>query len=354
MADRFAYVGCRTNAQRKAKGRGVSVYRMPAEGAWELLETLETPDPSFLATDSRARWLYAVEGDGETISAFARTADGRLTPLSRTPVHGRNPVHVVVSPNDRFAVVCNHLTVDGFVSNIAAFPIAEDGYLGEPSAVLPVTGEIGVNRKEQPFAKPHHAQFSPDGAVIAVADKGLDEVQFFSLDDAGELTWLSDLTVRLPWGAGPRHLAFHPVLPRLYVLNELDSTVVVIALNAPGERPKAVQRLSSQSYRYSLIHRAAEIGLSRDGRQLYVSNRGQDTIGVFAIDPASGALSPVGWTDSGGKVPRHFALTPEGDRIFVANEFSHDIMEFALDQNGGLTTSVKVADTGSPTCILLA
>ena len=93
--------------------------------------------------------------------------------LSRAPVHGRNPVHVVVSPDDRFAVICNHLTVDGFVSNVAAFPIGPDGALSEPSDVLPVHGEIGVNRKEQPYAKPHHAQFSPDGSTIAVADKGL-------------------------------------------------------------------------------------------------------------------------------------------------------------------------------------
>ncbi len=353
MADKIAYVGCRTNASRKAKGRGISVYRRPVTGPWELLQLYETDDPTFLAIDSQSRWLYAVEGDGVSISAFAREVDGRLSRLGQTLAQGKNPVHVVISPDDRFAIVCNHLTADGFVSNLAAFPIATDGSLGDPSDLRPIQGEIGVNRKEQPFAKPHHAQFSPDGKTIAVADKGLDEVQFFTLDAEGALTWLQDLTVRLPWGAGPRHLVYHPTLPTLYVLNELDSTVVVISLETASGRPQAFQRVSSQSDRYSLAHRAAEIAISGDGRFLYVSNRGQDTIGVFLIDLASGSLGSVGWTDSSGRVPRHFALSAEGDRIFVANEFSHDVIQFAISPEGVLSDPVKVADTGSPTCILL-
>lgn len=353
MSDHIAYVGCRTNEARRAKGKGVSVYRIAPTGAWSLVQLYETDDPSFLAADSRSRWLYAVEGDGLSISAFARDGDGGLSLLNKRATLGKNPVHVVVSPDDRHAVVCNHLTVDDFVSNLAVFPIQADGGLAEASDVLPIRGEIGVNRKEQPYAKPHHAQFSPDGRTLAMADKGLDEVQFFSLDAQGKLTWLEDRTVRMPWGAGPRHLAYHPVLPFLYVLNELDSTVVAIALDDPSGRPRAFQRLSSQSDRFSLIHRAAEIGVSADGRCLYVSNRGQDTIGAFSIAAGSGALAPLGWSDCGGRVPRHFALAPDGGALFVANEFSHDITRFDRGADGVLSAPAKVTSTGSPTCLLI-
>lgn len=354
MTDHIAYVGCRTNEARRAKGKGVSVYQVAETGPWSLIQVFETDDPSFLGADSRARWIYAVEGDGLSISAFARDGQGRLSLLNRRPTHGKNPVHVVISPDDRYAVVCNHLTVGEHVSNLAVFPIQADGALAEASDILPLEGEIGPNRKEQPYAKPHHAQFSPDGLTLAVADKGLDEVRFFRLDAAGKLAWLEESTVRMPWGAGPRHLAYHPVLPVLYVLNELDSTVVAVALDDPSGRPRAFQRLSSQSDRFSLVHRAAEIGVAADGRSLYASNRGQDTIGAFSIDPRSGALAPIGWTDCGGRVPRHFALEPGGGGLFVANEFSHDITRFALDAGGALSRPEKVAATGSPTCILIA
>lgn len=354
MSEQIAYVGCRTNKARNAQGLGIGVYRVPAQGAWEPIQLYETEDPSFLASDSRRRWLYAVEGDGSTVSAFERTADARISLIGRADTHGINPVDVLISPNDRFAIVCNHVTRDGTVSNIAVFPITADGSLGSPSDVRPLTGEIGINRKEQTASKPHHAQFSPDGQTIAIADKGLDEVQFFDFDPGGKLMWREADTVRLPWGAGPRNLAYHPTLPYLYLLNELDSTVVSIALNASSKRPEAIQRLSSQSGRFSLQHRAAWIEISKDGRLVYVGNRGQDTIGVFSIDFATGALSAVGWSDTGGRVPRHFALSPAGDRMFVANEFSHDVMQFTVGTDGMPSKPVKVLETGSPTCILFA
>ena len=106
--------------------------------------------------------------------------------------------------------------------------------------------------------------------------------------------------------------------------------------------------------RFSLQHRAAWIEISKDGRFVYVGNRGQDTIGAFSIDFATGALSAIGWIDTGGRVPRHFTLSPAGDRMFVANEFSHDVMQLTLGADGMPSNPVKVLETGSPTCILIA
>lgn len=351
MNERIAYVGCRSNVARKAKGRGLGVFRTPAEGTWEPIQLHEMNDPSFLATDHRHRWIYAVEGDGSTVSTFSRREDGTLALLGTTDVCGLNPVDIVISPDDRFAIVCNHVTRDGRSANMAAFPIAGDGTLGPPSDVLALTGETGPNRVEQTGSKPHHAQFAPDGHTIAVADKGLDEVQFFGFDADGRFEPRPADTVRLQWGAGPRNLAYHPTLPRLYLLNEFDSTVVTIALDAA--HPTAVQRLPSQSDRFTLLHRAAWIELSPDGTLVYAGNRGQDTIGVFSINPLTGALTPRAWVPTGGHVPRHFTLSPGGDRMFVANEFSHDVTQFTLGRDGVPADPIKVLETGSPTCILL-
>lgn len=351
MAEQIAYIGCRTNAARKAKGQGLGVYRVVADGGWECIQLYGTRDPSFLATDSQRRWIYAVEGDGTTISTFARAADGTLSLSDKSDAHGINPVDIVISPDDRFAIVCNHVSRDGISSNIAAFPIGADGTLGAPSDVRPLTGEIGINRIEQNYSKPHHAQFASDGRTIAVADKGLDEVQFFDFGADGKFSWREADTVRVQWGAGPRNIAYHPTLPYLYLLDEFDSTL--ISINLRGKQPKAFQRLSSQSGEFTLLHRAAWIEISRDGKLVYVGNRGQDTIGVFAIDPADGALTAKAWVKTGGHVPRHFTLSPDGSRMFVANEFSHDVMQFTLGADGIPACPVKVVETGSPTCILL-
>jgi 6-phosphogluconolactonase (cycloisomerase 2 family) len=185
-----------------------------------------------------------------------------------------------------------------------------------------------------------------------MADKGLDEVRVFRLDALGKLHGLPDATVRLRWGCGPRHLRFHPTLPYLYILNELDSTIVSAKFDARTGGIEPFQVLPSQSDVYTQIHRASEIDVSPDGRFVYASNRGQNTIGVFAV-AADGRLSPVQFADAGGKVPRHFAIAGDGRHLYVANEFSDSIVQFAIAEDGSLRQMRAVANTGTPTCIVL-
>lgn len=350
----FAYVGSRTNAVRKARGVGVGVYAVEA-GGWRSLQTVDAPDPSFLTFDSRRRWLYAAQGDGSEVAAFARDAStGRLTPLGRRPSEGLNGVHVAVDPTDRFLVVTNHLTEDGFTSNLAVLPIGPDGALGAPTDVHRVEGEPGPNRDQQPYAKPHHVQFSPDGRFLAMADKGLDETRLYTLDAGGVLHEVREARTRYRWGAGPRHVTFHPGGAHLYVLNELDSTITANRFDPATGAVTPFQVVPSQSDAYSRFHRASEIEMTRDGRFLYAANRGQDSLGVFAVDLQSGRLTALQFVAAGGKVPRHFALSPDERQLFVANEFSDTIVAFDRAADGALTLRGAVAETGTPTCIVFA
>lgn len=348
----FAYVGCRTNAARRARGKGISVFRIK-DNDWEFVQLVQADDPSFLAFDRKQKYLYAAQGDGSEVAAFARdVVTGELKELGRWPSHGRNGVHVMTDPTDRYLVVVNYLTVGDICSNLAVLPIKPDGTLAEASDVCMISGETGPNKHEQQSAKPHHIKFSPNGNFLVMADKGLDEVRVFRLDALGKLHSLPGATVRLRWGCGPRHLRFHPALPYLYILNELDSTIVSATFDAATGRIQPFQVIPSQSDVYTQIHRASEIDVSPDGRFVYASNRGQNTIGVFAI-AADGRLHPIQFADAGGKVPRHFAFASDGRHLYVANEFSDSIVQFAIAEDGKLTQMGTVASTGTPTCIVL-
>lgn len=343
----LAYVGCRTTAARNARGEGLAVFRA-GPGRWERLQLLTgIENPSFLAFGGGGRHLYAVHGDGTEASAFRVGEDGLLTPLNRVPTGGRNPVHLSASPDGRFLVVANHAT-----SSVALLRIGAEGALGEIADLVELRGEPGPHRIEQTHAKPHQVRFDPAGRVLLVPDKGLDRVFAFALDGAaGRLRLLGE--TRLPAGAGPRHLAFGPGGAMAYVLNELDSTVVACRHDARCGALTPVQRLTTLPEDALMESRAAEIAVSPDGGTLYASNRGHDSIAVFAIDPASGRLAPRGWVAAGGRTPRHFALSADGARLFVASETDDLIQGFAVGPDGMLAPTGEVARTGSPVCLLL-
>ena len=353
---RFAYVGCRTSRERNAHGKGISVYAIdPASGAWTLVQLVGGLfNPSYLAFDRTRRYLYTVHGDGSEASAFRiDPATGRLTFLDRVTTGGHNPVHLMPDPSNRFMVIANHIVADGVKSGIASLPIAADGRLGVPVDVVPFDGKIGPHRIEQPFPKPHQVQFDPGGRFIIVPDKGCDRVVVYTLDAQGKLH-----AVPADWAAarecsGPRHVAFHPGGRLAYVINELDSTVVAYHFDPATGALKPFQIVSALPDTFTGNSRGSEIAVSADGRFVYASNRGYDSVALFAIDPTSGRLTPRAWVTSGGKTPRFFALAEDGAHLFVANEESSNIVRLTIDAaSGKLSDPVVVAETGSPTTIV--
>jgi len=348
----FAYVGSRTTRERNARGEGLSVYRVdPKAAAWTPVQVLDDlVNPSFLSFDRQRRFLYAVHGDGSEISAFRiDPKSGELTILNRESTGGKNPVHLCVDPTSRFAVVVNHVT-----SSLAVLPIKENGALGRMSDLVTLTGKIGPHRVEQPFSKPHQAQYDPTDRFIAVPDKGLDRTFIFRLDaETGKLSAVEGAVAEAREGAGPRHIAFHPSNRFAYVINELDSTVMACRFDAGTGGLAPFQVLTALPDSFVGNSRAAEIAVSATGRFVYASNRGYDSIAVFAVDGLTGRLAATGWHLTGGRTPRFFAPSPVEDLLFVANEDSDDIVGFGVDPHTGSLASVgTVARTGSPVCIL--
>jgi 6-phosphogluconolactonase (cycloisomerase 2 family) len=347
----YVYVGARTTRERNARGDGLNVYRMDnATGAWTHLQLLgDLVNPSFLAFDRTQRFLYAVHGDLSDITAMAiDPAGGTLRVINRQSTEGKNPVHLAVDPSNRFVVVANHIT-----STLALLPRNEEGSLGAVMDLVKLEGKIGPHRVEQPFAKPHQVAFDPSGAFILVPDKGLDVVFTYRIDaEKGKLVQAST-PVQSREGAGPRHIAFHPAGRLAYVVNELDSTVTAYRFDPASGALTPSQVVPAVPDTFTGNSRAAEIAVSADGRFVYASNRGHDSIAIYAIDAASGRLASVGWTLTGGKTPRFFALGASDRLLFAANEDSDTVTVFKrYAAGGGLSATGETVRVGSPVCIL--
>jgi 6-phosphogluconolactonase len=352
----FAYTGCRTTRERNARGDGINVYRVDAAtGRWQHIQLLtDLVNPSFLTLDAAKRTLYTVHGDSSEVSSFRIDPEtGRISKLNRQSTRGKNPVHLAIDPTGRFMVIPNHVTTESMKSSLVVLPIREDGSLGEVVDLVELKGKIGPHRVEQPFAKPHQTEFDPSGRFIVVPDKGLDVVWTFRLDEAGKLHPAEPPFVPARETSGPRHIAFHKQRPFTYVVNELDSTVTSYRYDQASGKLDPFQIVSSLPERSTGNSRASEIAVSPDGRFVYASNRGFDSVAIFAVDPANGGLRPVDYQQSQGKTPRFFAIDPTGRFMFVANEDSDTIATYAIDaETGKLSATGDVVKTGSPVCIV--
>ena len=214
-----------------------------------------------------------------------------------------------------------------------------------------MAGTPGPDPHHQASSHPHAVIFDPSGRFVIVPDKGFDRTFIFRFED-GRLSPTEQGFVASRPGAAPRHATFHPTLKVLYVNNELDSTVTAFAWDADSGRATELQTVTTIPGGHAGRNTTAEIAASADVRVLYVSNRGQDSIARFAIDPASGALSYAGHTPTGGAKPRFFALDPSGRFLFAANQDSHTITGFRLDpETGEPRPTGVVVRVGSPSAI---
>jgi 6-phosphogluconolactonase len=350
----FAYVGCYTTRERQARGEGISVYCVaPASGQWTHVQLVpQLVNPSFLAVDPSGRVLYSVHGDEDDVTAFTIDGDGgRLAFLNRKKLGGRNGVHLSVAPTGRFLATANYAH-----GTVSLLPLEADGALGEHGTSLALPGEPGPHRVQQTGSRPHAIPFDPSGRFVLVPDKGLDRIFIFRLDEReGRLVPNDPPFVMARPGAGPRHMAFHPAAPYAFVNNELDSTVTAYRWDDARGLLDPFQIVSSLPDSHTGANTTAEIAIEPTGRFLYVSNRGHDSIGIFAIDRASGRLAPVGWESSRGRRPRFFALDPAGRFLYAANEASDTIVTFRVDPGSGtLDPTGEVIATASPASIVFA
>ncbi|WP_428485364.1 lactonase family protein [Rhodopila sp.] len=345
----FAYVGGYTTADRDGRGNGINVYRVdPVSGAWAHLQNVGGLENPALFTLNRAQTrLYSVHGGRSLVSAFALDRHtGALSLLNQVDCQGSNPVDSALDPTERFLVVANYGS-----GAVAVLPVETDGRLLFPTQVVALVGAPGPDPKQQTSSHPHAVIFDPSGRFVIVPDKGFDRTFVFSLQD-GRLVPAAQASVASRPGAAPRHAAFHPSLPVLYVNNELDSTVTMFAWDAASGQ--ATERQVTTTIPSGFVGRntTAEIEVSPNGRSLYVSNRGEDSIVQFDVDPRSGLLTYAGHFPTGGMKPRFFALGPDGRHLYAANQDSDDITVFHIDLKSGslIPTGVRIG-VGSPSAI---
>lgn len=346
----FAYVGSRTTRERNARGDGISVFKCDsATGHLSLVQVVgDLVNPSFLARNKAGDRLYAVHGDCEDISAFKiDAASGKLEFLNRQSTEGKNPVHLALDPTEKFVVVSNHIT-----GTLVVLPIAEDGALLPLTQKVQLAGDPGPHRKEQPFTKPHFNPFDPSGQFVLVPDKGLDKVFAFRFK-GGRLQAADVPDVIARETSGPRHLAFHPTQPWVYVVNELDSTVTAYHFDAKTGALTPFQIVSSLADTFTANSRSSEIEVDKAGHTVYASNRGEDSIAVFSINQVSGRLTLIQTQLALGRTPRFFALEPNNRWMYVLNEDSDTIVTMGVkQQDGTLSSTGYEVSCGSPVCMV--
>lgn len=348
---RFAYVGSFTSEARKARGEGISAYRIdPATGRWARVQALSREvNPGYLAVDPRRPVLYAVHSEANQVSAFTiNDTTGELTLINRQSCGGDNPVHLAIDASGRFLVVANYAS-----GNVVALQVDADGSLGRRTADVALKGEPGPHRTEQAVPHPHQCPFDPSGRIVVVPDKGLDRLFAFRLDPAtGALAPANPPSVKTRAGAGPRHVGFHPRLPFAYVINELDSTVGVYRFRESGAL-EPLQIVPSIPASYTGDNTGAAVAVAPSGRFVYVSNRGHDSVGIFRVDEPSGLLSAVAWEATKGPTPRFIGLDPAGARLYAANQAGDTIVEFDVnDVSGLLAATGRIMVAGTPVCVV--
>lgn len=347
------FVGTYTENGRR---EGVYLVRMNARtGELTQVGAVDVgPNPSFLSIHPSGKTLYAVneveQMSGKatgSVRAFAIDArDGGLALLGEQVSEGGAPCYVSADRAGRYALVANYVS-----GTVAVLPIRARGEIAKASQVVQQSGTGPItDRQGGPHAHciiPH-----PSNRFVLVADLGADRVFVYGFDSkAGTLTHVPASDAVMPPGTGPRHLAFHPKLPLLFVSGELNSTVTALHCDARSGALSAVQTLSTLPPNTAGTNFPADIHVSPDGRSLYVSNRGHNSVAVLSISP-SGALAFEQTAPTGGDWPRNFSLDPTNRWLLVANQRSNSVGVFARDEKSGrLTATNQRIELPSPVCV---
>lgn len=287
----------------------------------------DVDNPSFLAFAPDGSALYAADEGKNEVAAFTIGSSGELSPLNHASSMGNGPAHVAVDGTGKVVVAVNYGSGD-----LTTIPINGDGSLGTPSVAL----KTGANA--------HQIVFDPTNAFAFVPNKGANNVSQLLFDGAA-LTKNTPATVALPQGSGPRHMTFWPGHPYAYVVRENDDAISVFAY-ANGKLGALVQEISTlPSGTGGGGNTCAEIAIG-NADFLYASNRGHDSIAVFAIDPADGKLALVQHQPTGGDTPRHFSIDATGKLMLVGNQGSSNVAAFAIDASGKLSPLEVTTDVG--------
>ncbi|OBQ74402.1 lactonase family protein [Mesorhizobium erdmanii] len=340
-----------------ARGVGLGVYSFD-EATLEIRKLAETNDvdnPTFLTVTPDGSRIYANsevfawrEG---TISAYRfDRGSGTLTYLNKQPSLGSITAHNTITRDGTKLLVANYGMGEGGPDRaVAVYGFDRDGALSPPLASVSHKG-TGPNAARQERSHAHSVTETIAGGAAIVADLGTDRLVSYRIEQDGNLTKLADSA--LPSGAGPRHLALHPNGRFVFVMNELDSTVVSMVLDEATGKLSVIDAKPAVPAEARDSNHCADIQISPDGRFIYGSNRGHDSVVIMAVDQQTGTLGLVGYVPCGGATPRNLALTPSGGHLFSANQNADRISIFARDAGTGMLTDTgRAIEIGTPMCV---
>jgi 6-phosphogluconolactonase len=347
------YVGTYTSGD----SQGIYLFEMDtASGTLKPMGlAAETVNPSFLAFHPGKPWVYAVGeiGDFEgrrtgAVSAFSVDAKtGKLSLLNQQPSGGRGPCHVSLHPAGRHVLVANYSS-----GSAAVLPIEPDGSLAEASSVVQHEGS-GPHPQRQQGPHAHYISTDASGRFAFVADLGLDRVMVYRFDRAkGSIEPNDPPSASVPPGGGPRHFAFHPSERFAYTNNELASSVTAFTYDADRGALSGIQTITTLPEDFQDSNSTAQILVHPSGKFLYCSNRGHDSIAMYAIDQGTGKLTAIGHQSTGGETPRNFNIDPTGTWLIAANQKTGTLCVFRIDSESGRLQQVgSPAPVPTPVCV---
>lgn len=350
MADRtqniFAFIGSYT----EESSPGIYACSFDSsEGKFTVLDSVSgIKNPTFLTVNKTSNKLYSVsessDKTGQVLSFQIEPSSGKLTGPNEQTIPGAT-CHIIADHTYSCLFVASY--GKGFV---AALPLDENGEIEEMSDVHWHEGS-STHPKRQTKPHPHSVFIDPDNRFALAPDLGTDQIWIYKLDLPNGKMILSK-KVPLHSGAGPRHFCFHPSLPYGYVINEMDSTVTAFSYDGEQGDLTKLQTISTLPETFTGDSSTADIHISPDGRFLYGSNRGHDSIVIYAIDPATGTLRLIDHESTLGEHPRNFAISPDGHFVCVANRDTNNIVTFKRDElSGKLEHTGHILECSKPVCI---
>ena len=339
------YVGTYTDG----KSEGIYQFLLDTDG--RLQETglmAKAENPSFLTKSANGRFLLAVnevsnEENMGYVTSYKIEKDS-LVSLDQKPTGGAHPCHITIN-EDNYIVIANYTG-----GNMGLLQLLPDGTLSALLDVQQHEGKGNHPRQEGPHA--HSGWFDNNVNIISV-DLGTNQLWFSKIDKEDKVFSPSTPgTFTMEEGAGPRHLTFHPSQPWVYVVNELTSSVSLLKQDLGTGKYTSVQTISTLPAEYKEPNTCADIHISSDGKFVYASNRGHNSIAIFKVDAQSGMLEANGHQGSKGESPRNFSLSPDNKFLLVANQHTNNIVSYERDQETGLLTFIDEIPAPSPVCIL--
>ena len=350
---KYFYVGTYTDGDAK----GIYLYKMNTEsGKVDFVSVTENIDnPSYLAIDKQNKYLYAANevanfGDSKngSVSAFKIMRETHeLKFINKVSSGGAHPCYAAVNDDGNFILAANYSG-----GSISIVPVKNEGGLYDPSDVAQHTGS-SINEKRQTAPHAHSAYFGPQQKFIYAVDLGIDKVNIYEFDpENGKLLKNDPAFFKAEPGSGPRHMAFHPNAKFAYLISELNNKIIALRIDRVNGGLTKIEEYSALPKDFEGTSYCADIHIHPNGKFLYGSNRGDNSIVIFEIDEESGKLNLVGHESTRGDWPRNFVIDPSGKFLLTANQKSNDVMIFKINPTTGeLIFTNQTITVPSPACV---